>query len=94
MLEQAGILKKMWSCFFSYIAQKSVAGSQSKSVDRKGSRKLFEPDKVVQGTVVPDHLVDCPDSKHGPTIVLLLNICPQCVVPLCAILSFSERVEV
>lgn len=93
MLERAGILEKIVAKLL-FIYQKSVAEAQNKSVDRKGSRKVFGPDKVVQGTVVPDHLVDRPDSKQGPPIVLLLVICPPCVVPLCAILSISERVGV
>lgn len=76
MLERASILKLILTMLLSYIAQKSVAGSQNKSVDRKASRKVFEPDKVFHGTVVPDHLVDCPASKQGPPIVLLLMIRP------------------
>ena len=86
MLERAGILKKVVTMLLSYIAQKSVAGSQNKSVDRKGSRGVLEPDKVVQGTVVPDHLVGCPDSKQGPPIILLLIICPPC----CAVVRYSD----
>lgn len=87
MLERAGILEKIVAMLlFIYSPKKSVAGRQNKSVDRKGSRKVFELDKVVQGTVVPDHLVDCPDSKQGPPIVLLLIICPPVG---CAVVRYS-----